>query len=77
MARIAKKRSSSLAEIQREMPRAVRTPLTADEEMQRGSSKIAASLIKPNDRLTSFSRLEIYNQQYWWRLPGCLRADFR
>lgn len=77
MARIAKKGSSSLAEIQREMLRAVRTPLTADEQMQRGSSKIAATLIKPNDRLTSFSRLEIYNQQYWWRLLGCLREDFR
>jgi len=25
----------------------------------------AESFIKPNDRLTSFERLEIYNRQYW------------
>ena len=34
-------------------------------------------LIKPNDRLTSFDRLEIYNQQYWWRISGAFAEDFR
>jgi hypothetical protein len=33
--------------------------------------------VKPNDRLTSFQRLEIYNQQYWWRITECFGEDFR
>ena len=37
----------------------------------------AALFIKPNDRLTSFQRLEIYNQQYWWRLLESFSDDFR
>ena len=35
-----------------------------------------AHLIKPNDRLTSHQRLEIYNQQYWYRLLDLLLEDF-
>ena len=43
---------------------------------------VAAQFIKPNDRLTSFERIEIYNKQYWFRLidylyedyPGCWRC---
>ena len=34
--------------------------------------QFADQIIKPNDRLTSFERLQIYNQQYWWRLLGQL-----
>jgi hypothetical protein len=36
----------------------------------------AARYIKPNDRLTSFERLEIYNRQYWFRVLGSLAEDF-
>jgi len=36
----------------------------------------AARYIKPNDRLTSFERLEIYNRQYWFRVLGGLAEDF-
>ena len=32
----------------------------------------ASEFIKPNDRLSSFERLEIYNRQYWFRLLDCL-----
>ena len=39
-------------------------------------STVAASFIKPNSKLTSFQRLEIYNQQYWYRLIDSLREDF-
>jgi hypothetical protein len=39
-------------------------------------AKQAAKFIKPNDRLTSFERLEIYNRQYWWRLMSSLAEDF-
>ena len=36
----------------------------------------AAEFIKPNDRLSSFERLEIYNRQYWFRLLDCLYEDY-
>jgi hypothetical protein len=36
----------------------------------------AASYFQPNDRLTSFERLEIYNRQYWFRLLESLHEDF-
>jgi hypothetical protein len=39
-------------------------------------SAYAARYIKPNDRLTSFERLEIYNRQYWFRVLGSLAEDF-
>lgn len=38
--------------------------------------KVAASFIKPNDRLTSFERLEIYNRQYWFRIKDCFYDDY-
>jgi Putative DNA-binding domain len=37
---------------------------------------IAAEFIKPNDRLSSFERLEIYNRQYWFRVLDCLYDDY-
>ena len=39
-------------------------------------SAYAARYIKPNDRLTSFERLEIYNRQYWFRVLASLAEDF-
>jgi len=71
-----------LLQLQRTMARAVIQPLTASERMQRhapggGSMKRYASrFIKPNDRLTSFERLEIYNRQYWFRVLSALGEDF-
>ena len=43
-----------------------------------GSSadKVISSFIKPNPRLTSFERLEIYNRQYWFRILDCIGEDF-
>jgi len=52
-------------------------PLGPREEMQRENAEAAQAILKPNDRLTSFDRLQIYNQQYWWRLLGTLAEDFR
>ena len=72
----------NLAQIQRKMARAVFTPLAPGYRMRRrapgGGSmqRYAASFIKPNDRLTSFERLEIYNRQYWFRVLTCLADDF-
>jgi hypothetical protein len=72
----------TLLEFQRRMAEDVRRPLTADFEMREtsddGSSvkAIAASYISPNDRLSSFERLEIYNRQYWFRLISAVSEDF-
>ena len=42
-----------------------------------GSMKnLAAKFIKPNDRLSSFERLEIYNRCYWFRVLDCLYDDY-
>ena len=71
-----------LLKLQRTMARAVMQPLTATERMQQrapdGQSmrSYAARFIKPNDRLTSFERLEIYNRQYWFRLFSSMTEDF-
>jgi hypothetical protein len=68
--------------IQRKMFDAIRQPLTAVEGMRQrtrdGSSlcAIANEIIKPNERLTSFERLEIYNRQYWFRILAALSEDF-
>jgi len=38
--------------------------------------KTAAAYLKPNDRLTSRERLEIYSRSYWYRLLDSLYEDF-
>src|SRR5215472_5742723 len=71
-----------LDHIQRSMFNAVRQPLTPSEGMRQRSTDgrsmkgIAEEIIKPNDRLTSFERLEIYNRQYWFRVLAALAEDF-
>jgi hypothetical protein len=71
-----------LLKLQRTMARAVMQPLTSSERMQRKAPdgramrSYAARFIKPNDRLTSFERLEIYNRQYWFRLLSSMLEDF-
>ncbi len=72
----------NLLELQRRMAEDVRRPLTADYEMQSATGEgtptadIAASYISPNNRLTSFERLEIYNRQYWFRLITAVSEDY-
>jgi hypothetical protein len=39
-------------------------------------ARYAELFIKPSDRLTSFERLQIYNQQYWWRIFESFAEDF-
>jgi hypothetical protein len=71
-----------LLKLQRTMARAVMQPLTASERMRqkapdgRPMRSYASGFIKPNDRLTSFERLEIYNRQYWFRLFSSMTEDF-
>jgi len=67
---------STLLETQRQMANVVMQPMTRSERMRRTSSSVAEELIKPNDRLTSFERLEIYNRQYWFRVLHSMAEDF-
>ncbi|MDE1161965.1 MAG: putative DNA-binding domain-containing protein [Acidobacteriaceae bacterium] len=72
----------TLLELQRQMCDDVRRPLTADYRMQRqtesgqSTAEHVATYIKPNDRLSSFERLEIYNRQYWFRVIDSVMEDF-
>ena len=67
---------STLSAIQRLMFDTIRRPLSSGERMRRDSAGAADAIIKPNDRLTSFERLQIYNQQYWWRMLANFADDF-
>src|SRR5215510_10705762 len=73
---------AELRELQRVMAAALFRPLTPQWGMQKhwtdGSRMhdVAAEFIKPNDRLSSFERLEIYNRQYWFRVLDCLWEDY-
>ncbi len=64
------------------MATAIFRPLTARDRMQErwsdgsSTSAVAAQFIKPNDRLSSFERLEIYNRVYWFRVLDCLYDDY-
>lgn len=73
---------SELKQLQRRMAAAVMTPLTRNNGMKakttdgRSMHAEAKQFIKPNDRLSSFDRLEIYNQQYWFRVLDAFADDF-
>ncbi|HVU09101.1 MAG TPA: DNA-binding domain-containing protein [Verrucomicrobiae bacterium] len=69
-------------ELQKIMATAVMRPLTRGDKMQikwidgRPTKIVVKNFIKPNDRLTSFERLEIYNRQYWFRVRDCFYSDY-
>ena len=76
------KSRSDLRALQAVMFKAVSRKLTPTFSMRKtwldrtATSKIARQFIRPNGRLSSFERLEIYNRQYWFRLLDCLYDDF-
>jgi putative DNA-binding protein len=78
-ARIAS--TADLRSFQRMMAAAVVRPLDGNDNLQsrwidgRPMDKVAAEYIKPNDRLTSFERLQLYNRMYWYRLFDAIRDD--
>jgi hypothetical protein len=71
-----------LRELQRLTLGAVTRPLGRGDRTQakwvdgRPMTEVAAEFIKPNDRLTSLERIEIYNRQYWFRVMDCLYDDY-
>jgi hypothetical protein len=72
----------NLEELQRAVLGVLQQPLTASEGMRKHTldgrpiKKIVEEIIKPNDRLTSFERLEIYNRVYWFRILSSLAEDY-
>ena len=71
-----------LLDLQRRMASAVMQPLTKTDRMAprnpqgRSNATEAKEFVKPNSRLTSFERLEIYNRQYWFRILDSFAEDF-
>ena len=71
-----------LVETQRRMAAALMAPLTSEDRIaSRAPSgltmeKEAAAFIKPNGRLSSLERLEIYSRSYWFRILSSFRDDF-
>ena len=57
-------------------------PISSNSEMMplspsgRPLSQESEEHIRPNRKLTSQQRIEIYNQQYWWRLLSILHENF-
>lgn len=72
----------NLLTLQRRVAGAIMTPLTRSERMRRvapdghSMAAVAKQIIKPNDQLSSFERLEIYNRQYWFRVLDAFSDDF-
>lgn len=72
----------TLLETQRRMAAGLMLPLTAKDRIARRTkdgvsmTKEAAGFIKPNSRLSSLERLEIYSRSYWFRLLDSFRDDF-
>jgi hypothetical protein len=72
----------NLLELQRRMAEDVMRPLTSDFQMQpittmgNSTQEVVESYIKPNELLSSFERLEIYNRQYWFRVIAAVAEDF-
>src|SRR5215469_604765 len=73
--------TADLRALQRLMANALVRPLAPGDALQptwidgRPMAEVAAEFIKPNDRLTAFERLEIYNRMYWFRLMDSVLED--
>lgn len=71
-----------LRELQRLTGSVIMRPLSRQWRMRRkwiddrDMRIVAGEFIKPNDRLSSFERIEIYNRQYWFRLIDSFYGDF-
>ena len=63
----------TLLEVQTRMSRAIFAPLTGSDRIDPSAD---AAYIKPNRRMSSAQRLEIYSRSYWFRILDSLHADF-
>ena len=72
----------NLLELQRQFNQALTTPLNSKEGIRDHTSSgesmqaVVERIVKPNDRLSSVERLEIYSRSYWFRILSSLNEDF-
>jgi hypothetical protein len=77
----------NLRQVQERMAAALMLPLTRSghialrttaigDDPGRPMAEEAAAFIRPNSRLTSLERLDIYSRSYWFRLVDSLSEDF-
>ncbi len=64
--------------LQKFMLDTIRKPLDAEMRIAKNANlnKLAEKYIEPTDKLSALERLEIYNQQYWYRMIDSLMEDF-
>ena len=72
--------TADLRVVQRLMIHAIVRPFTPDGRPSvlpdgRTAAAVAAEIIRPNDRLTSSERLDIYHRMYWYRLIEAVTED--
>jgi hypothetical protein len=65
----------TLLELQRRMADAIMAPLGRADTLTANAAE-AGAIVKPNSRLTSVERLEIYARSYWYRLLDSLWEDY-
>jgi hypothetical protein len=72
----------NLEQLQRTFFELMRQPLTGKDRMRvrtldgRSIKALADKLITPSAKLTSFERLELYSQGYWFRILEAFDEDF-
>ena len=72
----------NLLELQRKFNEALTTPLSSEEGIRdrtaagESMQELVEGIVKPNDRLSSVERLEIYSRSYWFRILSSLNEDF-
>ena len=73
--------TAELRSFQRLMKDAIVRPLAPGYRMQRRwrdgrpMAEVVEGFVRPNDRLTAFERLELYNRMYWFRLIDSFHDD--
>jgi len=73
--------TNDVVKLQRLMTNILVRPLTKTDGLQptwidgRPMTEVAEEFIKPNDRLTAFERLQLYNRMYWFRLIDIMHDD--
>lgn len=69
-------------ELQRRFNEALTTPLSSEEGIRdrtiagESMQNLVEGIVRPNDRLSSVERLEIYSRSYWFRILSSLNEDF-
>jgi len=73
--------TGDVVKLQRLMTNILVRPLTKNDGLQprwtdgRPMAEVASEFIKPNDRLSAFERLQLYNRMYWFRLLDIMHDD--